>query len=130
MRFLFAGVVALIAGTVGGQDDHFPFGPFRMYSTTTTDRVTVLIFEGVTSENDRKVLPSSAFGLRPAEMHGQIARFESRLETLLALLARSYATRHPDEPPLESLELAYGVHLLDEGRPVAYREQPLAEWQR
>ena len=27
------GLALLLAGTAWGQDDHFPFGPFRMYST-------------------------------------------------------------------------------------------------
>lgn len=125
-----AGVLALALGTVAGQDDHFPFGPFRMYSTTTTDRVTVLILEGVTIDGERRVIPSSAFGLRPAEMHGQIAHFEDRLPDLLELLVQSYAIRHPDQASFESLDLAYGVHLLENGRRIAYREEPLARWSR
>lgn len=126
----WAGLLALVLGTIFGQDDHFPFGPFRMYSTTTTERVTVLIFQGVGDDGSRRAIPASAFGLRPAEIHGQIARFRDRLPDLLGILVRSYASRHPNEPPLRRLELAYGVHLLDDGRPVAYEEQPLAVWSR
>ncbi|MFN2526092.1 MAG: hypothetical protein ABR505_07490 [Actinomycetota bacterium] len=122
------GVLSLVLGTAVGLDDHFPWGPFRMYSTTTTDRVTVLLFEGVTTDGREVSLASSAFGLRPAEMHGQIAQFEPDLEELLARLVASYASRHPTEEPLARLELSYGVHVLEEGRSVDYREQVLAAW--
>ena len=29
------GLVLLLAGTIWGSDDDFPFGPFRMYSTSS-----------------------------------------------------------------------------------------------
>ena len=44
-------LVALLAGTVFGDDVHFPFGPFRMYSTT--DRIDA----PVNSPESRRLTP-------------------------------------------------------------------------
>lgn len=121
---------ALVAGSAWGQDDHFPFGPFRMYSTTTRDEVTVLRFYAVDAEGIARQLRSQDFGLRPAEIHGQIARFDDRA-VLLAHLADAYGRQNPQAPPLQELTLAYGIHRLDDdGRPVSFDEETLATWQR
>ncbi len=122
-------LVGVTLGTLWGQDDHFPFGPFRMYSTTTSDRVTVLVFDAVTTSGRHVRLPSSHFGLRPAEVHGQIARFADR-EELLGHLVAAYERLNPGAEPIESLSLSYGVHILDAGRPVAYELQALGRWTR
>ena len=125
----FAVAVALLAGTIWGEDDHFPFGPFRMYSTTTTREVTVIRFRGIAEDGTRLELRSQSFGLRPAEMQGQIARF-SDVDALVAHLVEAYDNLSPEGPRLRELRLVFGRHRLSGGRPVAYAEETLGVWRR
>lgn len=117
----------LIAGTVWGEDDHFPFGPFRMYSTTTRDRVTIVKFEAETAEGERVKLRPADFGLRPAEVQGQIRRLEEH-PRLLQAFAEAYDRFHPDAADLARLEMIFGVHTLDNGRAISYHEETIATW--
>ncbi|MDQ3645595.1 MAG: hypothetical protein M3345_01515 [Actinomycetota bacterium] len=118
----------LLVGTLWGQDDHFPFGPFRMYSTTTTDEVVVLRFEAVASDGRELDIRSRDFGLRRAEVAGQIAAFPDD-DDLLPHLVQAYENLDPNRPPLSELRLVKGIHRLEGGRPVGYREFTLATWQ-
>ena len=122
-------LAALLAGTIWGQDDHFPFGPFRMYSTTTTDRVTVVRFTATTVTGEELLLRSADFGLRPAEVQGQVERVVAD-PALLGAFAAAYADFHPDSPPLERLALVFGTHYLGGGRRTRYDEEVLASWTR
>ena len=121
--------VALLAGTVWGDDDHFPFGPFRMYSTTNTldDMVNTVKLEGVDASGATLEIRTQDLGLRPAEVNGQVARFR-RDPSLLRHLAASYARANPDEPRLVSLTLKYGLWQLSGGEPVSYSEEDIATW--
>ena len=124
-------VALLLLGTFKGDDDHFPFGPFRMYSTTNelNGTVNAIRFEA-RDEAGRVLQPRSQdFGLRPAEINGQVARIR-RDPSLLGELASVYERIHPDRPPLVELELRYGLHQLSGGRPIAYSEEEVATWAR
>ncbi|MFN2389432.1 MAG: hypothetical protein ABR575_07505 [Actinomycetota bacterium] len=121
---------AVFAGSVWGSDDAFPFGPFRMYATTTTDEVTVLKFYALNDDGEELSLRAQDFGLRPAEVHGQIARFQQERATLLAHLVEARSNLDPGAPELRELRLVYGIHQLDEGAPGAYRERSWAVWSR
>lgn len=129
MAATVAVLVAVVAGTAWGQDDHFPFGPFRMYSTTTTDRVTVVRFTATTAGGEDLVLRSADFGLRPAEVQGQVERVVAD-PTLLEAFAEAYAELHAESPPLDRVALVFGTHHLRDGREVRYDEVVLAEWRR
>jgi hypothetical protein len=125
-------VLALVVlGSVVGDDDNWPFGPFRMYSTTTRPggTVTLPFFEAVT-EGGRKVeLTTDDVGLRRAEVLGQMDRLRADPE-LLGDLATAHARLHPDAPRLSELRLVTGVHRLEQGRSVSLDEEVVASWRR
>ena len=122
---------ALLAGTAWGDDDHFPFGPFRMYSTTNELDGTVNAIRFRATNADGEVLEprSQQFGMRPAEINGQVGRFR-RDPALMAHLAAAYSRLHPEAPPLVEIELRYGLHQLRDGRPVSFSEEEVATWRR
>jgi hypothetical protein len=123
--------VALLLGTWRGQDDHFPFGPFRMYSTTDppSGQITKIGFVGVTEDGREITIRSGQFGMRPAEVDGQIARMR-RSPDLVAHLVTAYERFNPDQPRLDGFEIVYGIHQLQDRTPVAYEEKVIARWQR
>ncbi|MFB9321054.1 hypothetical protein [Cryptosporangium minutisporangium] len=108
----------LVAGTLLGQDDDFPFAPFRMYSTT--DRldapVRSLRVEAVTVDGERIVLKDSDTGLRRAEFEGQQQRLKND-PALLDAVAVAYHRRHPDRPQLARIDVVVRFIELRDGRP-------------
>ena len=131
-RALASGLVAfaLLVGTFWGDDDHFPFGPFRMYSTTSdpNGEITVPFFRAVDASGRSLELRSRDFGLRPAEVNGQIYSVRDD-PAYLEHFAAAYERLHPSEPHLVELTLWQGLHILEDSRPVAYRERQLARWE-
>ena len=119
----------VVGGTLWGDDDHWPFGPFRMYSTTTRldGRVIVPSFRALTEHGRTVELSTDDVGLRRAEVLGQLDRLRSRPE-LLRLLTVAHGRLHPGPPGLRSLSLVAGVHRLERGRPAGFHERVLATW--
>jgi hypothetical protein len=125
--------VLLLAGSIWGQDDHFPLGPFRMYSVSNRvdGQVTSLQLQGRLGDGDRREIEFARFGLRRAEVQGQVARFYvGDWDALLAHLAESYDRFQRGGPELRELHLVYEVDSLRDGRPVAYEQKTLASWRR
>ena len=125
-------VLALVVlGSVVGDDDNWPFGPFRMYSTTTRSggTVTLPFFEAVTEGGRTVELTTDDVGLRRAEVLGQMDRLRADPE-LLGDLATAHARLHPDAPRLRELRLMTGVHRLKQGRSVSFDEEVVASWRR
>jgi hypothetical protein len=85
-------LVAVLVGTVRGQDDDFPVGPFRMYATAAKPTGTVRVAEliGVRPDGTRVVLQAHDVGLRRAELEGQLPRFRKDPELLAALATPAY----------------------------------------
>jgi hypothetical protein len=134
MRLLVAFVVfgLLFLGTVRGQDDDFPFGPFRMYATRQSlDGTTVWYgIDGVTEDGRAMFLPGTTYGMRRAELEGQVRRFVAE-PRLLGELATAYARRGPGSPPLVEIRLIKHEQRLSGGRPVGERrDEVVATWQR
>lgn len=133
-RLAVAAVVCglLLAGTAWGQDDHFPFGPFRMYATRQRLDGTTSWYqlEATTVEGQRIFLPGSAYGLRRAELEGQIPRIVDD-PSLLGQLAVAYGRRRPDGPELVELRLVKSSQQLEDGSPVGEPEhRVVATWTR
>jgi hypothetical protein len=124
-------LVALLAGTFFGNDDSFPFGPFRMFSVAnkTSGLIRAPALEGVTTKGRHVDIGFARFGLRRAEIEGQLERFISDPADL-ALLVEAYETQNPDGPVLSELHLVEEVHRLERGRPVEASETTLAKWTR
>jgi hypothetical protein len=134
LRLAAAAIVfsVLLAGTAWGSDDHFPFGPFRMYATRQRlDGATTWYgLEGVTDDGRTMFLPGSTYGLRRAELEGQLPRFLAE-PSLLGELAASYARRHPHAPPVVEIKLVKHRQQLAGGRPVGERrDEVVATWHR
>jgi hypothetical protein len=111
-----AAVLAVVlSGTVWGDDSDFPFGPFRMYSTRADPDAPVISTRvvGLTAAGDEVRLSGGAVGLRRAEFEGQLPRMQEHPE-LLALLADTYADRHPDAEPLVEVQVIHRrIELVD-----------------
>jgi hypothetical protein len=113
-------VAALIAGTFWGNDDNWPFGPFRMYSIRNrldgrirSARLELTFADGSSLQSK---IDSGTFALKRAEVEGQIDRFE-RDPSLLRNLAVTYERLHPDKQEVVGIRLYYEITSLENGRP-------------
>lgn len=129
---LIAVVAALaVAGTLYGADDHFPFAPFRMFSTRTAPDgvVSVVELRGLAAGDDaEQPLSMAAFGLRRAEVEGQIGRLRS--PAMLGQLVRAREAVRGDLARLDALRLVQVHYELRDGRQVGRTESTIAQWQR
>jgi len=122
--------LALLYGTFWGSDDHFPFGPFKMYANANKPDglVKSARLEAVDAAGDRFKLTDEATGLRRAEIEGQMPRFRedgSRLEDV----AEAYEARHPGDPDLVLVEILQRQHHLVDGQPTGeVTERQIAYW--
>ena len=123
----------LVAGTFWGLDDQFPFGPFRMYATSNqaTGEIAVVALEARTEGGDWELVRPSpgSVGMNVAEFEGQLPRFEADAD-LLAAVAASRASLHPDEDPWVGLRIVRQATVVVDKVPTGeVRESVLAEWQ-
>ncbi|MEU5786374.1 hypothetical protein ABZ754_01425 [Micromonospora purpureochromogenes] len=125
------GLALLLAGTLWGVDDHFPFGPFRMYSTSEPPNAPApdTRVEGVDRTGAVIALGQDATGIRRAEIEGQQDRYAAD-PTLLRQVADAYAERHPGAPELVEVRIVirwYGIH---QGRPTGrWTDETTVRWQ-
>jgi hypothetical protein len=127
------GLVLLLFGTFLGLDDHFPFGPFKMYATSgsVTGEVTVLTLQARVGDGPwEKVVPSpGSVGMNVAEFEGQQPRFEQD-PGLLGAVARSYQAINPDAEPWSALRLVrVSNEVVDRVPTGSVTEEVVAEWQ-
>jgi hypothetical protein len=124
-------LLGLVVGTIWGDDDHFPFGPFRMYSTTSQldGVVRAVKLEGVDETGAVFPVRFADVGLRRSEVEGQLPLFIDD-PARLGHLVEAYEEFGPEERYLMELRLLLGIHDLRDGRPVDYREQLLETWRR
>lgn len=134
VRMLATAVVLamLVAGTFLGQDDHFPFGPFRMYSIRNKHdgKVRGAVMEVVDAEGRAAAVEirSDQVGLRRAEIEGQLDRFE-RDPSLLRHLVHAYEELHPSER-IAVLRLYHETTRLANGQVGPVTRTLVAEWRR
>lgn len=109
------GLVLVFAGTVHGQDDDFPFGPFRMYSTRDDPngqvrelRVQLLLQSGGVQD-----VTNASGAPRRAELEGRIADLSAH-PAELAKLVPPYVAHATG--PVRELRLVWLVHPLHHGR--------------
>ncbi len=127
---VIAGVL-LLAGTLWGADDHFPFGPFLMYAGVNPPnedapdpRIEATTLDGVVVQ-----LGEKQTGLRRAEVEGQQQSFiddPSRLSEVV----EAYQRRNPDGPTLAEIRYVMRKHEIKTSRPTGkWRDEVLATWQ-
>ncbi len=116
-----AAVTLLLLGTFWGQDDHFPFGPHRMFSTRNelNGRVNSaqLSFTFADGSVRPVVIDSHTVGLRRAEVEGLEDQFIARPQ-LLRHLADTYGDFNPSESEVVGVELVERITELERGVPV------------
>ncbi len=120
----------LLAGTLVGQDDDFPFGPFRMYATTDhiNDPVRDTRVDAVDNSGHRFELTEVNSGFRRAEVEGQIERLTARPE-LLGAIADGYARKNPSAGTILHVAVVVRWHELHDGRPTGrYRDSTVVTW--
>jgi len=125
-----AGAVLLLLGTFAGQDDHFPFGPFRMYSTAPgpDDDAPDTRVEGVDATGRTVVLTEANSGLRRAEIEGQQHAYESD-PSRLRQVAAAYAEKSPSAPPLREVRIVIRWAGVEDSRPTGEtRDEVVARW--
>lgn len=125
-----AGLVLLLAGSVVGSDDWFPFGPFRMYATSgrTTGAVRTATLVGVTADGDELQIEAEHVGLRRAELEGQLRRFGDDPHLMGALA--DHVSAEVGEP-LVAVRLEEQVRPVVDRRPTGeVRREVVATWER
>ncbi|HVF19104.1 MAG TPA: hypothetical protein VNA14_02560 [Mycobacteriales bacterium] len=124
-------LVAVLIGTAYGDDDHFPVGPFRMFSTKTPrdGAVKVALIRGVTVDGREVRVSMASFGLRRAEFEGQLDRIAED-PSLLGVLVTARERARPGSAKLREVRLVSARWELQDGRRVGYVEVPVAVWTR
>ena len=125
----FVVLVALLAGSLWGDDDHFPLGPFRMYSMSNKvdGEIATVTFVATTGSGRTLEIKPERFGLRPAEIEGHLPRLVEDPGALEGLVD-SYRRLNDDGDDIVVLRLIHEVHLLENGRPVDMERRVLASW--
>lgn len=133
MLLLLALTAMFLAGTAVGNDDWWPFGPWRMFSTSTPPSGSVVSLRiEVQHDNDPTwqiaPLTPNAVGLNRAEVEGRIPEMTAD-PALLGTLARSHSRLRPDEPPWHAVRVIRNEVLLSAGAPTgAERETVVVQW--
>ena len=125
-----AGLALLLAGTLWGQDDDFPFGPFRMYSTApgpNADAPDTRV-EGMDATGRTVMLTEANTGLRRAEIEGQQQAYVDD-PSRLRQVARAYADRSPDAPRLTTVRIVVHWVGIEHARPTGTsHDEVIATW--
>jgi hypothetical protein len=110
--------VLVLAGTLFGQDNDFPFGPFRMYSTAPhPDRSSPdTRVEGVDASGRTVVMSEANSGIRRAEIEGRQQQYVAD-PTRLRQVAAAYAARNPTAPALVEVRIVIRWQGIKDSRP-------------
>jgi hypothetical protein len=122
--------VLLLGGTLWGQDDHFPFGPFRMYSTAPDPDAPApdTRVEGVDATGRTVVLTEANSGVRRAEIEGRQDGYV-RDPAGLRQVAAAYADRSPGAPPLVEVRIVVHWEGIRDSRPTGTStDEVIARW--
>jgi hypothetical protein len=124
------GTALLLAGTLWGGDDDFPFGPFRMYSTAPdpdADAPDTRV-EGVDTTGRTVELTETNSGLRRAEIEGQQQAYVDN-PSRLRQVAIAYAARTPGAAPLKKVRIVIRWVGIEHARPTGRsHDQVIAQW--
>lgn len=122
----------LLAGSIWGDDDEFPFGPFRMYASvpdldapTRDTRV-----EATDSAGTTVLLTEANTGIRRAEIEGQVNRFRED-PALLSAVATAYARHNKGAAALSQVRIVIRWHDMKGGRPTGtWHDEVVTTWTR
>jgi hypothetical protein len=125
-----AGAALLLYGTLAGQDDLFPFGPFRMYAAA--DKLNAPVadthFQIVDTTGRTVELTEVNTGIRRAEIEGQLGRFRAD-PSLLRIIDDGYVALNPKAPAAVRVQIIIRWYALKDGTETgAYTTQTVASW--
>ncbi|HCT75766.1 MAG TPA: hypothetical protein DGT23_04060 [Micromonosporaceae bacterium] len=126
---LIAGLL-LLGGTLWGSDDHFPFGPFRMYAGVNppNEPAPDPRIEGTTVDGHVIQLGEKQTGLRRAEVEGQQGLFVADPSRLREVV-EAYNRRNPQGPTLAEIRYVMRLHEIKTSRPTGkWSDSVLASW--
>lgn len=120
----------LLVGTFWGDDDNFPFGPFRMYSTKQEldGEVRVAEIAGLTRDGRWMPLPFSDFGLRRADVEGQLGVLAQPPKEVLADMFVAYDRFGRGNEEIVALRLLERTTHIEDGRPAGETVEFIATW--
>ncbi|MFI5931600.1 hypothetical protein [Actinoplanes sp. NPDC051494] len=124
------GALLLLLGTFWGQDDDFPFGPFRMYSTAPDPNADApdTRVEGEDTTGRTVVLTEANSGIRRAEFEGQQQQYvddPGRLQQV----AVAYSEKSPSAPPLTTVRIVIRWEGIEHARPTGEsHDEIVAAW--
>ena len=133
VALLGALAVAYLAGSVVGDDHWWPFGPWRMFSTSTapTGAVTVSAIQVLTADRDDwqdVALHPWRVGLNRAEVEGRHDQIVANPE-ILRTLAEANARLRRDDQRWTGVRLVRRSTVLENRAPTGEtRERVVAEW--
>lgn len=130
MAVTLVAAALLVAGTVWGEDDHFPFGPFKMYASAVDPDAPVIDtrVEAVDLAGGTVLITPGNTGIRRAEFEGQLGRFAGD-PGLLAAVVDGYARRNPEAPALREVRVVSRWHEIRDFRPTGvWRDEVVAAW--
>jgi hypothetical protein len=121
----------LLAGSIWGSDDDFPFGPFRMYAGVNDPNGDVV------SSYMQAVLPGGKVirvdergtGLRRAELEAEIGGFVKDPASL-ASIAKAHAELHPHEAGYVAVQVIQLDQHLHHAALAEQTTKVVAEWRR
>lgn len=124
--------VLLLLGSFFGEDHHFPFGPLRMYSTKQEldARIRVLELWGSRGEDGWVRLNALEFGMRRADLEGQLGKLAQEPSAVLARLATSYERVNGSPLPYDALQFRNKIYQLEDGEPHSESSQVIDTWHR
>ncbi len=134
VRVLLTAVVAvvLLAGTFWGQDDDFPFGPFRMFSTAPEPHGAArdTRVEGIDGAGRTVQITEANSGIRRAEIEGQQGAYIAD-PARLSLVADAYGEHTPGAGPLQEVRIVIRWSEVRDRRPTGTsRDEVIARWVR
>jgi len=120
----------LLAGTLRGDDDQFPFGPFRMYASAVDADAPVedTRVEATDAAGEVIVVTPANTGIRRAEFEGQLGRFREE-PPLLWVVVDAYHRRNPDAPRLREVRIVVRWHEVRDFEVTGvWEDQVVATW--
>lgn len=120
----------VVAGTLFGSDDWFPFAPMRQYAYAVDPdgRTSTHVVEGIGPAGDAVPIGYEDIAMRPAELEGLLRPLETRTERLAEVLA-TFRTRRPDAPPTVGIRYVRRVVQLEDRRPTGPHVVELARYE-
>lgn len=119
-------------GTFWGDDDNFPFGPFRMYSTKQSldGNVRATEVDGLTRSGVWVGIRFDDFGLRRADIEGQLIKLAQPPLEVLEAMDEAYANFQRGSEDFVALRLRERTIDIEDGLPVDETVETLGVWRR